>query len=156
MTSSEYKPGTSLSYEERQAIIDKCIDALKKDRFANIKFLAERPPKIEIKYLDDAVIIACRISENSEYNWAFSEINEWPYLFVDPSYQLTKSVKSTNNIQKITLLLTIGISLFTAAIAWLTYKKDDVHQINVPPPTQRIDTLRLHTTKPDTFLLYSH
>ena len=66
------------------------------------------------------------------------------------------SVITTNKIQKIVLLLTIVISAFTAIIAWLNYQKPSTTEVKLPQPLSRTDSLRLHTTKQDTFLLYSH
>lgn len=151
----DYTPGTSLSNQERQKIINECQRLLKIDRFANIKWIAHHFIKLEIEYLDDAVIIACRISEDAEYDWAFSEKDGWPYLFVNPSYELTKSIKSTNLFQKITLMITVAISIFTAIIAYGAYEKDDKPTINVLPPKHQTDTLWLGTTNRDTFLLYT-
>ncbi len=72
----------------------------------------------------------------------------------DTSVRTFESTMKTQRIQRIALLLSVGISVFTAGVAWMAYQKKTI--INVIPPTAKTDTLRLHTTQPDTFLLYSH
>ena len=150
--------GTSLSNEDRQKIIDKCISILKEDRFVNIKFAAEHFIKKDIKYLDDAIIIACRISENSEYSWRLSEMNGWPYLFINPDHTLNESTKQTGRIQRKALRIIVGIGFLTLAVTginvWpsIKYQKKQLNiqerQLDLTPPPILIDSVVVHQHLP--------
>jgi hypothetical protein len=156
----EYNPGTSLSNEDRNKIINQCLLLLKDDRFVNIKFAAQHFLKMEIEYLDDAVIIACRISENSKYNWAFSQKDEWPYLFVNPSHELNEITKTTSIVQRSALKITIGIGIVTLIVTGintcltLRYQKKQLdiqeRQQHLRPPPIIIDSVIVHQSSTDT------
>jgi hypothetical protein len=127
----EYKPGTSLSLVERQKIIDKCLIVLKDDRFANINFVADHFLHIEIKYLDDAIIIACRISENSKYDWAFSQIDGWPYLFVNPNYKDRTWPEKNPVLDRVrTGAITAAFSLLVGLFLWLLSNQKQAREDN--------------------------
>jgi len=131
----EYIPGTGLSNPDRQKIIDKCLEILKQDRFANIKWAADHFLKMEIKYLDDAVIIASRISENAKYNWAFSQKDGWPYLFINPAYSLTK-------MQKLGIISTFVLTAAMVFIQWSNLRIIKANRDSQKELQQQITTLQ--------------
>src|SRR4029077_11992665 len=88
------------------------------------------------------------IINNGEYM-----IDKTPYqlrwvLKKNPAFELSKSVKLTNKIQRVVLILTVIISITSVTVAYLNYKKKSEVKIYQIQGAEKKDTILIDMKPP--------
>jgi hypothetical protein len=123
-------------------IVKKCVELIETEGYV---VLDDQFPDADIKEKQGASSI---LSNTGQYMLDKQPYDEKWVVRKNPSYSLSRSVKLTNKIQRVVLVLTLSTAVGAATISYLNYKKINDTKVYLIPRVEEKDTVELQKLKP--------